>query len=572
MRFSLEKPTKNSSFPSSCGLRAHWILFIAVCALFVLNSSIQNTSLRAPNNQELQSSHSSLNSSNTGVSKIEPEPDTGSTSDTTTTSTDTDSHAADTQTTKDVTNLNPKSSPSDETNNNGAKTHTKPKLIFHVGPRKTASTTIQQRILNKQFYSHHKKEGEGGVLKGGLKETLEEDNYYIIPFDYGKYNKVVENYFEKGPEKGDATMWRKLMGLYEEEYAQGHNVIHSIENMALIPKNDFTKGLYQALAEKWDVQVVVVYRPFHSWLPSFYTELRKTKIYQVVDKGAYWTQPDRLTEPFTTWLDSFTNTKEAWEAYWMKEGDPLGCVEWWSEVFGKDKIITIDLMHHAKNDIRFEFACKTLTDAPKSCARAEKRLRTTGKVMHLNSSPDRILDMDLLVQTAYDEGVIPRNVKNLEKVYPTIPRDLERGAVISRTASLRVLEYKLMALNMTVHDLPKKCINDEQFDMIVERALATEEYMASQPVPKETIEEYVKTNHKFCSVDTDAVFQNETLLEMLTSKDYFMDEYNDDFYPDAKIVPHCKEKCGGNVEFQENWKTVKKRKWEAKLAEEDAKA
>ena len=77
--------------------------------------------------------------------------------------------------------------------------------------------------------------------------------------------KLIRQYLRKGPIEGDDALWKVLMNKYEDAFEKGQNAIHSIEDMSLIPKNDFVKNLYRPLQEKWDVQVIITYRPFHQW-------------------------------------------------------------------------------------------------------------------------------------------------------------------------------------------------------------------------------------------------------------------------------------------------------------------
>lgn len=420
-------------------------------------------------------------------------------------------------------------------------TNEKPKLILHIGPRKTGSSTIQQRVLTSEQIM------KNGVKRGGLLQVLKEDNYVSIPFGYAKYMELIDE-LENEQAEVDGSLWNELMSEYDDAYSRGENAIHSLEGMSEIPKNEYTQKLYRQLQEKWDVRIVMIYRPFHQWITSLYNEMRKTKLYQIRDGHTNWRDlhhkfnTKTLRMPFPEWLDTL---EDDWEDYLMRNGDPLSCKNWWGEIFGMEKVTVIDLMHVEKDDLRIEFACNVLENATNACRRANKHLRVGGTVNHLNHPPDMISDMDMLIMDAYDQGILPREVKQSSAISDVVPSDLKRGHIVNRAASMRVLGKKLLDHNVTVFDLPKKCISKKQESLILNRSIKTEESMAVEPLSEEDILKSLHTSHKFCTVDTEAVFADKEFLKMFASSDYLMENYDDDDFKGMRIVPPCKRKCSG---------------------------
>ena len=416
----------------------------------------------------------------------------------------------------------------------------KPKLILHIGPRKTGSTTIQQRVLTSEFQM------ENGVKRGGLLQVLKEDNYVSIGFGYQRYMGLMGEFANEEAEEED-SLWNELMSEYDDAYSRGENAIHSLEAISEIPKNEYTQKLYRQLQEKWDVQIVMIYRPFHQWITSLYSEMRKTKLYQVRDGNIHWKPVQRnfksvLHDTFPKWLDTW---EDDWEAYLMRNGDPLSCKKWWGEIFGTEKVTVIDLTHVERNDLRIEFACNVLENATHACERANKLFRIAGAVDRLNHPPDMISDMDILLMGAYDQGILPRELEQSSAISDVVPSDLKRGNIVNRAASMRVLEKKLLDHNLTVFDLPKKCISKKQENLILNRSIETEESMAVEPLSQEEILKSLHTSHKFCTVDTEAVFADKDFVKMFTSSDYLMENYDDDKYKGMRIVPPCRKKCSG---------------------------
>eukprot|EP00751_Fragilariopsis_kerguelensis_P004212 CAMPEP_0170811390 /NCGR_PEP_ID=MMETSP0733-20121128/35232_1 /TAXON_ID=186038 /ORGANISM="Fragilariopsis kerguelensis, Strain L26-C5" /LENGTH=200 /DNA_ID=CAMNT_0011167543 /DNA_START=179 /DNA_END=778 /DNA_ORIENTATION=- len=150
----------------------------------------------------------------------------------------------------------------------------KPKLVLHVGPQKTATTTIQM-----------------GVLGPKLLAPLETDNYKVINFGWSDFENLDINCLQKLPmgiqvedrekiddnkNKCDISLWNKLLNLYDQanDNNGGMNVIHSNEYFSNVPRNKEVKELFRSLLEKWDVHVIMVYRTLDTWYPSMYAEFR----------------------------------------------------------------------------------------------------------------------------------------------------------------------------------------------------------------------------------------------------------------------------------------------------------
>jgi len=149
--------------------------------------------------------------------------------------------------------------PSNQESNNGAsEVRKKPRLILHVGPQKTGSTSIQSMLDNI------------GKIKPSS-GTLPGDNW-----DY-EHVTPQQNHFHcnVGPMGGfrDCVPSETFLARIEASRRDGKNLLLTDENL----DENYVKGLRDAIKDEvWDVTVIVMYRRIHSWLVSWYNQLEKT--------------------------------------------------------------------------------------------------------------------------------------------------------------------------------------------------------------------------------------------------------------------------------------------------------
>ena len=146
----------------------------------------------------------------------------------------------------------------DETPLPTAEGNSNPRLVLHIGPPKTGTTSIQCGLI-------------------GLNQTLASlDNYYYIGKPCGgegNNNEMLKlhyvfYYLVEGKPLPDIMM----VQLLDRHLKLGHNVIMSSENWyELDDKNGGLEALLKILTlVGFDVTIVVAYRYYHEWLPSLY--------------------------------------------------------------------------------------------------------------------------------------------------------------------------------------------------------------------------------------------------------------------------------------------------------------
>ena len=150
-----------------------------------------------------------------------------------------------------------------QTNTKKAK-ETKPRFVWHVGPLKTGTTSIQ--------------DGLSSLDRAGF---LAKDGWYFAGHS-GSFRGIRENVFRT---RFKAEMDRlRLMG---------KNVILSNENFSLFYGSEDYRRIREVLGDDWDVTVVIGYRPYFDWIPSMWSQSFKLKREENIGKREYPWHDDR---------------------------------------------------------------------------------------------------------------------------------------------------------------------------------------------------------------------------------------------------------------------------------------
>jgi len=136
----------------------------------------------------------------------------------------------------------------------------KPKAIIHIGPHKTATTTIQnmmisargvERMQKMNMYTYH--------------PELEEDSQ-------NKVVQFVEDLYHHHPDSSSNSapqMWE----FFNQSRLQRRNIILSTEDLVCLSLHQI--GRLQQMLGGFEVTVIVVYREYISHLVSFHSQRNK---------------------------------------------------------------------------------------------------------------------------------------------------------------------------------------------------------------------------------------------------------------------------------------------------------
>ena len=150
----------------------------------------------------------------------------------------------------------------------------RPLLIEHVGPMKTATTTLQTAILGNRKW----------------KKILASDGIEVLDsWDHRKMGSFQRKCLEGEVSRRNCSSWGGHVELYKKQLVRiqqesshcNTKVIHSSEAFsafANIGNRPLAKHLFKSLWEGWDVVVLLSYRRFDEWLISLYAQVRKVNI------------------------------------------------------------------------------------------------------------------------------------------------------------------------------------------------------------------------------------------------------------------------------------------------------
>lgn len=374
----------------------------------------------------------------------------------------------------------------------------KPLLVLHVGPLKTGSTSVQLNVIrNKEF-----------------KPFLTQDHYQeIVGFDYRHFKPLFQTCFQKEELiSQDCTLVSTLQHLYEQAYnhTQSQNftihTIHTSEDFSAMPRNNLTFHTMKHIFEKWNIHIIMFYRPLHHWLSSMYAQYRKYYIARPKDadqpfEQKYLIAPGEQME-FPTYFRMLQETQSI--------RDTIGTFRYFHEFFSFCNVVQSSSMYKqpeqrsgsstihvlpmrpkdTNSSIEREFLCH-LPHATNSCNYiTNKKGGYKGK--QRNTSFHLPLDLDLIVVQAYHERLL------------SVPR---HDAAVA-------LEKQFKYANISIpRDLPMICITKEEREWIWKYMVEGHEYihektmmeaLQMEPLDRNEFDSY-QTN--FCSVNASAALQ-----------------------------------------------------------------
>jgi hypothetical protein len=317
--------------------------------------------------------------------------------------------------------------PSNQESDNGAsEVRKKPRLILHVGPQKTGSTSIQSMLDNI------------GIIKP-FSGTLPGDNW-----DY-EHVTTEQNYFNcnVGPMGGfqDCVPSEKLLARIESSRKDGKNLLLTDENL----DGNYVKGLRDAIKdEDWDVTVIVMYRRIHSWLVSWYNQVEKTtnldadgNILFDEDGHPYRTEHTKWPDQGGVNIPTFTDWYYEYTKYWKDTPEQrlfqhrsIGWYYLYKEVF--DNVVLYNIHDRPKGTMIDDFFCNVL-EANTSC----EKIRNN-EIPALDNNESVNLDLDILSVYAYGKGLIPKSAKRKEVVEAILRHIKETGKVLPRNCDLKM--------------------------------------------------------------------------------------------------------------------------------------
>lgn len=406
-------------------------------------------------------------------------------------------------TTNDTTKSrsNPASSKEIDELHHPTKKHYKPKLVLHVGPLKTGSTSMQLNIIRgKQF-----------------RPLLRIDNYQeITGFEYEDFHQLMKNCLLKGPAECNDKPFREMETLYNAAYKSATSrtsnatdisplyTLHTGEDFSILPKDEFTMSLLQKLFVNWDVHFILFYRPLIDWLPSMYAQYRKYFVARPRDRDNPFVQNYLIERngqmSFPQYLeDSLSKGKMrdslATYEYYDLLRERLGLSSFSSFNSSAERIQVLPM--YAPEGIEKEFSCN-LPAATESCKKVRDLLSQGYKFPKRNKSTKLPLNLDLLIVEAWYMDLVS----------------------IKRNDAAVLLQKRMAEVNMTMQDLPQSCLSQDLMDWVWKRHLEAHRKFVGYVDEKSTRQNFEVNKHKLCSVNATAAFELNSFKHLFDSCEF----------------------------------------------------
>ena len=366
-------------------------------------------------------------------------------------------------------------------------------LVFHVGPPRTGTTTLQTELTqlesfllkDKYFYAgryYHPFVGPRGNLVlnrtesdllGIARTMLQRKTCKLKPMKLclGKFKKELEKYRGQNVILSD-DIWGNMLGFRSwEEY----------------------QAIQDAVGDDWEVTIVVGYWPFFQWIRSTLSQ------YNRMDRPDRWKNSwpgqggGRKVRTLFPELYQHRN--------WYKAGFPF--VD--SVVHNTKDRVHLRLMHLDQGDesLRTKFVCNMLPSAPKTCAESRRLDVNVGdSKMHVNENV-RHFHYDILATRAAELQLIDTEQHSRPDI---------RNALHNFTENL--LGKSHMQLNLSC---PTR---DQLYDLLQLTLDLEEECLGKEWAAKletKTREDYRAevADQVFCTVDADATLSKEPWKKFL---------------------------------------------------------
>jgi hypothetical protein len=377
----------------------------------------------------------------------------------------------------------------------------KPYFVLHVGPPKTATTTLQTELTH---YQRALAEDDYGYLG---QRMVNPDNMW--DHEHGELllmlqDRDCQKHVHEARINGHRPWprcWRRFLQVLKLRRHEGRSVILSEENLA-IKYTDFGDGigrtsidwpaLNMALKyQGWEPLVIVGYRRLYDIMPSAKQQWdRWTKVNPGLRE---WPPVGRHLQPL------FPNVLEDPRLYDGYVAKYIPRTIQWSYTDHLVKMISphipVRLLNmHDPSSIRTTFLCQVLPHAPGACRQSRIDDEQADGELHRNS--EESLFYDAITTAAADRG--------------WFNTDLLRRRVVG----LAVRDYYEQERHEDPKNLPLICPNTTELEILLDRSLIKEEQILTAAVAETMREEHIQgfwksvDKHKFCWIDIDKTLED----------------------------------------------------------------
>ena len=364
-------------------------------------------------------------------------------------------------------------------------------FIMHVGPMKTATSTMQCSLMNLESQK---------LLPDNI--VLAESNYKDCRrMDLNGGKSIVRCIRKwKQRQKKMPKCWKKQVLPYiKKQQKLNRSIIVSQENLSWLTRiiknkknkpRDFLNQLNESLGERYQIVVIVTYRTFFDWVYSYFVQHNKVGSQ---DKRDFDHFPDEGGKKRTE-IRPFAERSIG--AHGVRNYFADKIIEFFSSV----DYIDIKVLNLDDGDIMKQFLCDGLPPplSHTMCNLKDKITLDTD----MNAAPENLWANALAIK-AHDNKLIQTNITRKSLIYQIMDYQKEKGVLSN--------------------DFPLKCPDEDFFVLLLQKTLDLYKNVFKDDTPQERREKerlyrenLKKKRDKFCEIDTD------TMLMQDVWKSFFM--------------------------------------------------
>lgn len=376
----------------------------------------------------------------------------------------------------------------------------KPILYLHVGPPKTATTTIQAELTK---YRDELLGDDIVYLGKGTNEKWVKGNDGN-KFPHPSWCTIYLQYQEK-IEGISPNCFYRMNETIHEYHASGRDVIMSDEVVGLMfaakdtkkkkKKKRALKGLKKfadLFRDDWDIRILLGYRPYFDFVTSQFNE--KWEIKPGKPKKNKWPARGGQSVPLV---------KDSWDSTGHVHNGWSSTIEL-ANVFSRefDNITIFDITR--TGDLMTYFLCDILENAHQACE--SKKSSVASGTLDAKKNVASPLDYDMLATAASKKGLFDLTLKR-------------------RSVVAKVKQHHEDELGLKVIDLPLICPSTSHTTALFNASIAQEKRLfpdreeeggAHQGSLKATFQKRLDTK-AFCNIDVGKILEDETWIEFFKS-------------------------------------------------------
>jgi hypothetical protein len=398
-----------------------------------------------------------------------------------------------------------------------------PTLVLHIGPHKTATSTIQCALTRhrEQLFTKASLAYLGRVYAHCKMEMPKEDRFdtrILYHFDTRLLFKACfETSFTSPLECKKSKDWKNLES--KLEYFSGRNKSVLLSDEIFVRLVDDNLRMFYELLNKYypgRVRVVMTYRRYFEWCWSKWNSDHKPYENFITDPNnpyriEFQNWPEEGGQTVTTFLNYITSLKERGEGWDTKSAQGnLHPVEylrsvWTNHTSSQIMLLNIRELAHDGEDLVTGFL-REIFPSPSLAGDTFAKAASEDSVFAGRPNPSRNIDYDRLAVAARQQGLL---------------------TLIETTPRFKVTElaekHLLRKLNTTIDRLPRICPDKTLLQELLNNSLEYEHRVYPDQWSEESSGEHrlaflkAEGQGKFCHMDVDKIIKDDAVREFFTT-------------------------------------------------------